>query len=131
MDTGEYEQKVITMLLDDKTYEKLNKDPTPKYKRKLVSIIKKLKVEDKITDEQYKYLYSTAENVPRMYCTPKIHKPDNPLRPIVDYTVSIGYNVSRSLADLLAPIVGKTTHNIRNSKHLANEMAVKCSCHIM
>ena len=58
-----------------------------------------------------------------MYCTPKIHKPDNPLRPIVDYTGSIGYNVSRSLTDLLAPIVGKTTHNITNSKHLASEMA--------
>ena len=123
MDTGEYEHKVKTMLSDDKTYEKLNKDPTPKYKRKLVSIIKKLKEEDKITDEQYKYLYPTAENVPRMYCTPKIHKPDNPLRPIVDYTGSIGYNVSRSLADLLAPIVGKTSHNITNSKHLASEMA--------
>ena len=43
MDTGEYEYKVKTMLSDDKTYEKLNKDPTPKYKRKLVYIMKKLK----------------------------------------------------------------------------------------
>ena len=50
MDTGEYEQKVKTMLLKCKTYEKLNKDPTPKYKRKLVSITKKLKEEDKITE---------------------------------------------------------------------------------
>ena len=90
MDTDEYEQKVITLLSDDKTYEKLNKGPTPKYKRMLVSIIKKLKEENKITDEQYTYLYPTAENVPRMYCTLKIHKPDNPLRPIVDYTGSIG-----------------------------------------
>ena len=54
-----------------------------------------------------------------MYYTPKINKSDNPLRPIVDYTWSIGYNVSRSLTDLLAPIVGKTTHNITNSQHLA------------
>ena len=44
----------------------------------------------------------------------------------VDYTGSIVYNVSRLLADLLAPIVGKTTHNIANSKHLASEMA----CHM-
>ena len=27
MDTDEYEQKVTTMLSDDKTYEKLKKDP--------------------------------------------------------------------------------------------------------
>ena len=69
------------------------------------------------------YLYSKAENVLRMYSTPKIQKPDSPLRPIVDYTGSIGCNVSRSLADLLAPIVGKTSYHIKNSKHLANKMA--------
>ena len=123
MDTAEYEQKVTTVLSDDKTYEKLKKDPTQKYKRQLVSIIRKFKGDDKITEERCKYLCPTAENVSRMYCTPKIHKPDNPLRPVVDYTGSIGYNVSRSLADLLAPIVGKTSHQIKNSKHLANEMA--------
>ena len=59
-----------------------------------------------------------------MFCTPTIHKPDNPVRPIIDYTGSIEFNGSRSLADLLAHfIVGKTTHNITNSKHLASEMA--------
>ena len=65
-------------------------------------------------------LYHTTENVQRMHCTPKIHKPDTPLRSIVDYTGCIRYNVSRSLPDLLAPIVGKISHNITNSKHLAS-----------
>ena len=51
MDTDESEQKVTTMLSDDKTYEKLNIYPPPKCKRKLVSIIKKLKEEVKTTDE--------------------------------------------------------------------------------
>ena len=61
-----------------------------------------------------------------MYCTPKIHKTGNPLRPIVDYTGSIGYNISRALADLLAPLVGKTKYHVQNSKQLAGEMkAVK------
>ena len=70
MDTDEYEHKVTTILSDDKTYEKLKKDPT--------------------------YSYLTAKNVQRMYPTPKIHKPDKPLRPVVDYTGSNRYNVSRS-----------------------------------
>ena len=90
------------LLSDDKTYEKLKKDPTQKYKRQLVSIIRKLKDDDKITEEQYKYLYPTAEN----------------LGLIVDYTGSIGsigYNVPRSLADLLVLIVDKTLNNIKNS----------------
>ena len=41
MDTDEYEQKV--RLSDDKTYEKLKKDPTQKCKIQLLSIIRKLK----------------------------------------------------------------------------------------
>ena len=81
-----------------------------------------MKREDKITKGQYDFLYPTAEAVPRLYCTPKIHKPNNPLRPIVDYTGSICYNISRSLADLLGPLVGKTKYHCHNSKDLANSL---------
>jgi len=81
-----------------------------------------LKQEGKITQEDYDWLYLTAENVPRMYCTPKIHKTGNPLRPIMDYTGSIGYRTSRALADILAPLVGKSDHHFNSSKDLAKEM---------
>ena len=40
----------------------------------------------------------------------------------MDYTGSIGYNISRALADLLAPLVGKTKYHVQNSKQLAGEM---------
>ncbi len=43
-------------------------------------------------------------------------------RPIVDYTGLIGYKVSRGLADLLVPLVGKSIHHTKNSKHLADEI---------
>ncbi|XP_060074957.1 uncharacterized protein LOC132554659 [Ylistrum balloti] len=123
MDTDDYEAKVMTMLHDNKTYEQLQTNPTNKLKRRLISILTRLKQESKITESQYRYLYPTAENTPRIYCTPKIHKQGNPLRPIVDYTGSIGYNVSRSLADILGPLVGKSEHHVRNSKHLAEAMS--------
>ena len=38
-----YEQRVHKMLQDEKTYEVLKTDPTPKYKRKLMYILSKLK----------------------------------------------------------------------------------------
>ena len=123
LDRAEYEEKVNSMLADKKTYEELPKDPTAKYKRKLVNILKRLKKSKKITVSKYKYLYPTAENVPRLYCTPKIHKANTPLRPIVDYTSTIGYNTSRWLADILGELVGKTTHHVKNSQHLASELA--------
>jgi len=108
--------------LDDKrTYEVLKSDPTPKYKE-LVGKLSRLKQEGKITQADYDWLYPMAENVPRMYCTLKIHKTGNPLKPIVDYTGSIGYRTSRALADILAPLVGKSDHHLNNSKLLAKEM---------
>ncbi len=119
---SEYESKVNEMLSDRHTYEKLNKDPTAGYKRKLVDILKRLKTEGKIEESQYRLLYPTAENTPRMYCTTKIHKPGNPIRPIVDYTGSIAYQTSKALAEILAPLVGTTEHHVVNSKSLAEEM---------
>ena len=92
MDKTEYAENVNTMLNDAHTYEKLQADPTSSYKRKLIEKLTKLKKDGKITEDQYKYLYPTSEATPTLYCTQKIHKANDPLRPIVDYTGSIGYN---------------------------------------
>ncbi|XP_072051475.1 uncharacterized protein [Amphiura filiformis] len=123
MEVSEYEDKLSEMLSDARTYEQLALDPTQKYKRELVTILSRLKKEEKITRSQYDLLYPTAENVLRIYGTPKIHKPGNKVRPIVDYTGTIAYQTSRALADILAPLVGGTEHHVNNSKHLAEEMA--------
>ena len=117
-----HEKKVKIMLSDDKTYETLKKDPTNTYKRKLTNIIQRLKEEEKIANQQYKLLYPTAENIPRLYCTTKIHKKDNPVRPIVDFTGSIAYQTSKALAEILAPIVGTTQHHVKNSRQLAEDL---------
>ena len=126
MDTVDYEQKVNTIWNDERTYEKLKKDPTPKYKRKLVGMLQNKKKENKITDDQYdqyKELFPATENVSRTCATPKVHKTGVPLRPTVDYMGSIGYNTLRAVADILGPLIGNTIHHVKNSKDLAQEMA--------
>ena len=123
MDKQDYENKIKIMLDDERTYEKLNKDPTKAYKSQLVRTLTRLKEENKINQKDYDYLYPTSDSIPRMYCTPKIHKPGTPLRPIVDYTSSIGYATSRSMADILAPIIGKTEYHVKNSQQLAEDLA--------
>ena len=108
-----------TLLDDEKTYEKLDKDPI----KKNTNMLKNLKNVGKINVGQCKHLYPTAENVPRIYSTPNIHKPDVPLRPIVDYTGSIWYATSRLLSDILAPLVGNTPQHIKNSQHISEEVS--------
>ena len=122
MDVSDYEGKISAMLNDERTYQQLTSDPTSKYKRQLVAILTRLYKEDKITKQQYD-LYPTAENIPRIYGTLKIYKPGNKVRPIVDYTGTIGYQTSRALADILAPLVGGTEHHVLNSKNLAEDLA--------
>ena len=111
------------MLNVSTTYKKLSKDPTAKYKTKLVAILTRLKKEEKIRPQDKTFLYPTAEIVPHMYGSPKIHKDGTPLRPIIDYTGTIGYNISRSLADILSPLVGKNGFNVLNSKQLAEDLS--------
>ena len=104
-------------------YKLLEEDPTTKYKNKLVKLLKPLKKSGKITKAAYDHLYPTAEVIPRMYCTPKIHKKDVPLRPIVDCTDAVTYNLSKALVFLLSPLLGKSKYNCKNSKELAKELA--------
>ncbi|XP_072046597.1 uncharacterized protein [Amphiura filiformis] len=126
LDKVDYEEKVHDMLKDERTYEKLKAEPTLKYKRKLTSILARLKKENKIDEKQYKLLYPTTANTPRLYCTTKIHKQGNPIRPIVDYTDSLGYETSKALADLLNPLIGTTEHHVKNSKELAEDLSGVC-----
>ena len=58
-----------------------------------------------------------------MYGSPKIHKEGVPLRPIIDYTQTTRYKVSRELAGILQPLVGKTEHHATNAQKLVKEMA--------
>jgi len=71
LDKAKYEEKILRMLLDEKTYKQLEKDPTASYKRKLVAILTRLKDEGKLSDNFYYRLYPTSEKIPQLYC---LHK---------------------------------------------------------
>ncbi|XP_072037416.1 uncharacterized protein [Amphiura filiformis] len=104
-----------SLLNDQTTYQKLAKDPTPAYKRELIGIIREWQHSDPIPQDIKHKIYPTTEEVPKVYGTPKIHKPEAPLRPIVSSIGSLSYNAAKVLANILSPLVGKTEHHIHNS----------------
>ena len=83
MDKQEYLDKCNSMLQDTKTYKKLKHDPTAKYKREVVALLKELKDREVISNTLHKRLYPTSDQPPRFYGVPKTHKINMPLRPIV------------------------------------------------
>ena len=55
LDKDTYKQKMDTMLSDRRTYEILQKDPSGKYRNKLIAILQRLRNEEKITKDQYNH----------------------------------------------------------------------------
>ena len=115
MDKPEYINKAQELLDDKKTYKEINTDPTNKLKTKLISLLKKIKVEGGIEDQLYKKMYPTVAVAPKFYGLPKIHKKDIPLRPIVSSRGSINYEVAKELSGILRTLVGKSPHHIKNT----------------
>ena len=122
LNTTDYETKMATLLNDPTTYELLAKDPTAPYKRKLINIIKRWQSQDPIPQQLKHRIYPTAEEVPKIYGLPKIHKPDFPLRPIVASRGGITYNAARVLADILSPLVGQSEHHVKNSSAFVDKI---------
>ena len=118
----EYNTKIDTLLTDKDTYKQLDKDPTSKYKSKLINIIKEWKDNGSMSQKLYHRIYPTTDVVPRFYGLPKIHKVNAPLRPIVSGIGSITYNVAKFLAEVMGPLVGHNGHHIKNSGDLASKM---------
>ena len=109
-------------LLNQPTYKKMTEDPTSKQKARLIKLLRNIKAEGDITEEQYKKMYPTGAGAPKFYGLPKIHKQDTPLRPIVSSTGTVSYNTSKELARILKPSVGKSQHHLQNTKDFIQQL---------
>ena len=89
MNTTEYREKMTDMVGDMNTYTKLSKDPMHKHKNRMINILRKWKRNGSISDKLYWKLYPKWEEPQKLYGTPKIHKNNTPLRPIVSSCGSI------------------------------------------
>ena len=103
-------------ILNTSTYKKIAEDPTNKQKSKLISILKSIKTEGGLKEEEYRKMYPTGAVSPKYYGLPKIHKQGIPLRPIVSSTGTVTYNTAKELAKILKPLVGLSSHHIHNTK---------------
>ena len=102
MNTTEYREKMTDMVGDTNTYTKLSKDAMHKYKNRMINTLK-WKRNGSISDKLYWKLYPELEEPQKLYGTPKIHKNNTPLRPIVSSCGSITYNAAKYLASILSP----------------------------
>ena len=119
MNKADYDAKMMTMLKDESTYRPVKKDPTSSLERNMNSMLLSLKRSGRLPGGVYSHLRSSAGSTPQLYGLPKVHKQDIPLWPIVSFVASPTYRLSRFLANLLAPVVGRSSSHVRNSKDFA------------
>ena len=97
-------------------------DPTNKQKNNEINILRRIKTESGIEETTYRKMYPTGASSHKLCGLPKIHKKNNPLRPIVSSRGSVTYEVAKELARILKPLTGNTIHHVNNSKEFADDM---------
>ncbi|XP_072141935.1 uncharacterized protein, partial [Dermacentor andersoni] len=116
LDKSKYIEKMCLLLSDVHTYASVARDPTPKLQRDLQKLLADV---FRMVPPQHKHLYYRLichnGSAPAIYGLPKVHKPDVPLRPIVDFTRSPLHKLSNFLHRIISPLVGKRATHIRNT----------------
>ena len=90
-------------------------NPTPKIEKEIQLECQRLLKTKRITKEIYNYLTPSNCRTPRFYGLPKIHKPNMPLRPIVDFRHSPTYNLAKYLSNLLKKLTIEHPSSLVNS----------------
>ena len=103
MTQDQYKDKMMDHLNLD-CYDTLKKDPTDSLTRKLDTILKKLLKEHKIDKSFYQSCRTSNPRKPQLYGLPKIHKPRNPIRPIVSFYCAPLSSFHKQFSIILKPL---------------------------
>ena len=120
MNRADYDDKIYQMLKDENMYQLLKKNPTASLEKKMNSRLLHLVWMGQLHSDVYSRLRSSAGGTPCLYGLPKVHRPGVPLRPIVSFVSSPTYHLSKFLAGLLQPVVGRTSSHVKNSREFVD-----------
>lgn len=120
LDRAEYQRK-LRSLLDDGPYRPAQRDPGPKLRRDLRSVLVRAVDEGRLTRAEHIRLCPTHFQTPHIFGLPKVHKAGLPLRPIVSLRDSVLAPISRVLAAVMKPFVHCDSY-IRDSEDLVQNL---------
>ena len=122
MDRLDYENKIANILSDVSRFKLLKVDVSShilKLEDKLNRLLRSIK--DTIGDNIYNELHASGSRPGFLYGLPKIHKPGNPIRPIISTIGTFTYNLAKFLVPLIDPLT-KNEYTIDNSTNFVNEL---------
>ena len=81
MERKDYIEKAQQLLQDLNAYKTIPTDPTTKLKTRLITKLKKIKLDTGMDDIIYRRMYPTGAVIPKFYGLPKVHKENTPSGP--------------------------------------------------
>lgn len=125
----DYIKEADRQLTDRNFYKKLPHNPTSEHAALVDNAIDNLKIQGKLDGKMADKMKTDNPKTPRFYLLPKIHKPDNPGRPVVSsidcHTEKISHFVDHHLQPLnkaLPSYVQDTTDFLQKLRALPEEL---------
>ena len=122
MDKSDYNEKIDIILSDNSKFIKLNVDFSShilKLEDKLNRILRSIK--DTIGENMYNHLRVSGSRPGILYGLPKIHKPNNPLRPIISTIGTFSYKLAKYLVPIVDPLT-RNEYTIENATELVKQL---------
>ena len=114
-----HQRNTTEQLSDNRFYQRLDADPIQQDQKIVKNTIK-----DMITSLELpttaKHLVVTTPRTSRFYLLPKIHKPNNPGRPIVSACCCPTENILAYLDEMMAPFVKQLPTYAKDTNHALN-----------
>ncbi|XP_075150333.1 uncharacterized protein LOC142224448 [Haematobia irritans] len=115
MEKEEYKERMLKIVGDMMTYQRVNKDPTQALQKRNNELVEELFKNNIISEAEKKNLKADNVIAPRLYGLPKIHKEGYPLRPICSSVKSPSSEMCKYVADILKCLTVKSRYNVRDS----------------
>ena len=103
--------------LNNPIYLKSKNDPTARYQKDVKQVLKQSNLI--ISENNKNFIINPNPSVPKLRASTKIHKENNPIRPIVNYRTAPAYNLKKILNNILKTnLILENRYNIKNSVEL-------------
>jgi serine/threonine protein kinase len=122
MDKTTYIQEAERQLSDCRFYEKLDSDPTLDFTQKIIRALEAMHARGHLDNKTMEYLTPEDPKPGRFYLLPKIHKENNPGRPIVSANGHPTEKISKFIDFLLRPFVENLPSHIKDTTDYLKKM---------
>ena len=122
MDVEKYISEANRQLSDKRNYKKLQEDPTLQHSNLVNDTMNRFKKRNLLSKKLADGLKSVNAKTPKFYISPKIHKENNPGRPVIN---SINYytsEISRFIDHHLQPLVREIPSHIKDTNGFINKI---------